>query len=159
MLVCCCCCSIMLSVQDRHEKWYSQEQEAVDAAESRVNWQMLLGCWCVLTSKQIVVIVGVNSVGLGRCAAGRLLAEQIWRLLADAVGLRNSPAHRHGVTLQTTTTETSCHYSLQPVRTGADKQGGVMWLTELTKFWFINSAKTISKRGLTVNEASVLINN
>lgn len=39
---CCCCCSIMLSVQDRHEKWYSQEQEAVDAAESRVNWQMLL---------------------------------------------------------------------------------------------------------------------
>lgn len=73
---------------------------------------------CVLTSKQIVVIVGVNSVGLGRCAAGRLLA--------DAVGLRNSPAHRHGVTLQTTTTETSCHYSLQPVRTGADKQGGVM---------------------------------
>lgn len=68
---------------------------------------------CVLTSKQIVVIVGVNSVGLGRCAA-------------DAVGLRNSPAHRHGVTLQTTTTETSCHYSLQPVRAGADKQGGVM---------------------------------
>lgn len=44
LVFCCrCSCSIMLSVQDRHEKWYSQEQDAVDAAESRVNWQMLLG--------------------------------------------------------------------------------------------------------------------
>lgn len=60
---------------------------------------------CLLTSKQVVVIIRVNPVGFGRCVGTGLLlflliillTEEIWRLR-----LRNSSTHSsHRVTLQT----------------------------------------------------------
>ncbi len=56
---------------------------------------------CLLTSKQVIVVIRVNSVGFGSCAAGLLLTEQVWRLFTDTVRLRNSSTHSHRVTLQT----------------------------------------------------------
>lgn len=55
-------------------------------------------CW--VTGEQVVVIVRVNSVGLGRSPGG-LLTEQIGRLVAGPIRLGNSSTHSRRVTLQT----------------------------------------------------------